>query len=552
MPRGIYQKLKCDEFHGPFTAQEHQKFVRNYFIKSPYKGLLLYHRLGSGKTCSSIIIGDALLRMKKITHVYVFTPGSLRSGWIKEYCGVCGKNAKTLENRYTFVTYNYNVANELPLDFNDSLVVIDEVHNLINSVKNTAKNATAIYNRIKNSNCKILALSGTPIFNNVYEWPILGNLLKPGAFPEVLTSSGLNQDNFMDLFTIEQDGTLIPKHPDAFQKALSGIISYFPGTSAEMYPELIKEPIIKVPMTPEQEAKYWIAYNTEQKFISFGMPKPQLKHTNPANYEYLKRMYIIAKKRIISRQPSNFVYPSDIYQNEPEERPKDALYPVGWVEKKYFNDHQLRFIYSTKFTALFNNILDHFNGKHMVFTFFKEHSGVNIIKAILDMCDMRAEVFSGDLSDIGRKKLLREFNSVENRYGNKIKVLLVTDAGAEGITLLETAHIHILESDVRENKIQQAIGRAVRYKSHIKMPPSERVVHLWRYWSISSHPYGTKFEEEIDTITTGGEIATQKVPITVIETIDELLYEAGQIKMRTLNSFMDLLIEASIENHATE
>ena len=87
MPQGVYSNFKCTEKHGVFTPQAHQEFVREYFIKSPYKGLLLYHRLGSGKTCSSIIIGDALLKLKNIKTVYVLSPGSLRQGWIKEYCG---------------------------------------------------------------------------------------------------------------------------------------------------------------------------------------------------------------------------------------------------------------------------------------------------------------------------------------------------------------------------------------------------------------------------------------------------------------------------------
>ena len=66
MPIGIYSGLECTETHGSFTPQAHQKFVKDYFVKTPFKGLLLYHRLGSGKTCSSIIIGDALLELAEI------------------------------------------------------------------------------------------------------------------------------------------------------------------------------------------------------------------------------------------------------------------------------------------------------------------------------------------------------------------------------------------------------------------------------------------------------------------------------------------------------
>lgn len=543
MPRGIYTDFKCTKKHGKFTPQDHQAFVRDYFIKSPYKGLLLFHRLGSGKTCSSIIIGDALLKLKDIKRVYVFSPGSLRSGWIEEYCGVCGANSKLLEKRYTFVTYNYNVYKSLPKNFDNSLIIIDEVHNFINNVKNESANSLSIYNKLMTSKCKILALSGTPIFNNIYEWPILGNLLKPGTFTKM---GSFAKGPFMKTLNISKQGIVTPKNPAEFNAQLEGIISYFPGLGGNLYPELIEEEIIKVKMTPHQELKYWAAFDTEQIYY-YKKIKPELKYQNPAEYERQKRLVIMAKKRVLSRQPSNFAYPAAIYSMQ--ERPPDAVAPKGWVEPKYFNKRQLLKKYSTKVAALYYNILNNFNAKHMVFTFFKEHSGVNVLKAIFEMCGLKTATFSGDLSDSQRAKLLKEYNDPANRYGDNIKVIFVTDAGAEGITLKETGHIHILESDPRENKIQQAIGRAVRYKSHINMPPKLQKVHLWRYWSISGEEPGKQLKTTKFKLLPDGEMAEkEKVYKVGPKTIDEILYEQGQYKMNTLNSFMQLLIDSSIEN----
>ena len=60
MPRGIYTNIRCNEGNHPeFFPQEHQNELLDYFInKLKYKGMLAYHRLGSGKTCSSILISD--------------------------------------------------------------------------------------------------------------------------------------------------------------------------------------------------------------------------------------------------------------------------------------------------------------------------------------------------------------------------------------------------------------------------------------------------------------------------------------------------------------
>ena len=72
---------------GEFTLLLHQKLVRDYLnLYTPYRGLLLFHGLGSGKTCSSIAIAEGL---KTSQNVMVLTPKSLRRNYIEElkFCG---------------------------------------------------------------------------------------------------------------------------------------------------------------------------------------------------------------------------------------------------------------------------------------------------------------------------------------------------------------------------------------------------------------------------------------------------------------------------------
>ena len=72
---------------GEFNLLTHQKIVRDYInIYSPYRGLLLYHGLGSGKTCSSIAIAEGLKTDKKIL---IMTPASLETNY-KEELKKCG------------------------------------------------------------------------------------------------------------------------------------------------------------------------------------------------------------------------------------------------------------------------------------------------------------------------------------------------------------------------------------------------------------------------------------------------------------------------------
>lgn len=65
----------------------YQKLVQKYLeTETPYRGLLLYHGLGSGKTCSSIAVAESLMTSKKI---YVLTPASLKENYLQEIrkCG---------------------------------------------------------------------------------------------------------------------------------------------------------------------------------------------------------------------------------------------------------------------------------------------------------------------------------------------------------------------------------------------------------------------------------------------------------------------------------
>ena len=77
----------CDRDEGEFSLMTHQRIVRDYISTyTPYRGVMLYHGLGSGKTCSSIAIAEG---MKSDKQVIVMTPASLRTNYYEELkkCG---------------------------------------------------------------------------------------------------------------------------------------------------------------------------------------------------------------------------------------------------------------------------------------------------------------------------------------------------------------------------------------------------------------------------------------------------------------------------------
>jgi len=82
----------------------YQNIVRDYISHgTPYRGILVYHGLGSGKTCTSIAAAEALYWGGK-KKIYVLTPASLANNYRKDL-GRCGFFPLRQRNRWTFLKF---------------------------------------------------------------------------------------------------------------------------------------------------------------------------------------------------------------------------------------------------------------------------------------------------------------------------------------------------------------------------------------------------------------------------------------------------------------
>ena len=82
-----------------------------------------------------------------------------------------------------------------------------------------------------------------------------------------------------------------------------------------------------------------------------------------------------------------------------------------------------------------------------------------------------------------------------NKDGNKIKVVLISKAGSEGIDLKFIRQVHILEPWYNMNRIEQIIGRAVRNFSHKDLDFEKRNVQIFMHGTILGNE---KNEESAD------------------------------------------------------
>ena len=116
------KEVSCDDFKekGNFQLMTHQKIVRDYInLHSPYRGLLLYHGLGAGKTCSSIAIAEGI---KNTNTVVVMTPASLQMNYIQQL-KKCGDSLYKDNQHWEFIQTE-NEDGSIDKDLESSLVSI--------------------------------------------------------------------------------------------------------------------------------------------------------------------------------------------------------------------------------------------------------------------------------------------------------------------------------------------------------------------------------------------------------------------------------------------
>jgi len=82
---------------------------------------------------------------------------------------------------------------------------------------------------------------------------------------------------------------------------------------------------------------------------------------------------------------------------------------------------------------------------------------------------------------------LKNLTDEDNKYGKKIKVVLISMTGTEGIDFKNLRQVHILEPWYNLSLIEQIIGRAVRTCSHKLLPFIERNVEIFLYGTIFSN-----------------------------------------------------------------
>ena len=184
-----------------------------------------------------------------------------------------------IEHRFTFINYNGNPRKqlqELAKDgnpFDNSCVIIDEIHNLISRMINSRDVARAIYKLIMNAkNIKLIFLSGTPMLNSPNEIAIILNLLMgyrkeyTSKIPKTLNikelTKKLEANKYIDTFKIDTTKNTVSYilYPDGFIKSGNLIKKTDKPFSLDIeLSKIVIKNIKVIPEDPEEFNKYFIS-----------------------------------------------------------------------------------------------------------------------------------------------------------------------------------------------------------------------------------------------------------------------------------------------------
>ena len=156
---------KCMEYPNAknnFELQLHQKKVIHFMMDTEQRGIILFHSLGSGKTITSIATARCLMYKNKDLNLIVATPPSVIKQFEKELLSM---GANDLNSRFKVVSQPYLALHYKELVDRNTVLIIDEAHNLKNP---TSKRAMAIMQAAKEA-YKVILLSATPAVNDPSE-----------------------------------------------------------------------------------------------------------------------------------------------------------------------------------------------------------------------------------------------------------------------------------------------------------------------------------------------------------------------------------------------
>jgi hypothetical protein len=441
----------------PGKLLKQQVFLSSY-IKDNYDKLdkmLIYHGIGTGKTCTSITIAETIMTINKNMKVLVILPARLKTNFIDELLSdTCGLNkyvskedyklfidpnvsleikntirlnfTKRIEEKYEIISYekfrsllikSLDYKKEIKKLTKNRIIIIDEVHNLIASkisdelikkilgsrkieVENEAINALILrlLTILIEPSAKLFLLTATPVFDNYGQFIQLILNLRPDV--KITEKNMYNLEYLINL--------------------IKGKVSFYKLKDKSAFPT-------------KQINNIEIPISTKQRELI-----KKLKETG----------FCIKERQILI----------SVY-----DKSKKSL---------VFSNLDM---YAPKLKKLFE--LLKLPGKHVVYSNFIKYC-LELIAEYLDANGWSNYIKTGvktnktyvlwnaELKDKEKQEIKLILNSKDNIDGKVIKVVLGSPSIKEGVSFKHVQHLHQIDPVWNTSAKNQIEGRVIRYKSH--------------------------------------------------------------------------------------
>ena len=549
-------KLILYEDSDEFTLTKSQQFLKKFISpQTGNTGLLMFHGVGRGKTCSALNIAANFVDFYD-KPTLIIAPEGLQQNFRREIfdrkkIGVNGQYegcidvissglqekqmqdgvlmTNKLKQKYEFKTQqtlvnkllekrkniqtiikdpdiaNRAYSRHLKEVFSDRVIIMDEIHHLRSPGSDRKEIVKCLEDIFRNAkNVRLLMLSATPMFND------------PTEIVDLMKILMLNDKQSFSDDSIFNEGGLTPHGVAKIEYFAANYVSYVPGgEDPENFPLRIRPsniPDLKGNVLGKDDHPIY-KVNGEKM-----LDDDKIKHTELYLSEYSNEHEDILSNKsgdhVAMSQNANINWKlTDVFDKEVVDGHLKLTYKEG--TSKLFSEEKFE-EFAPKMNAIMQLIKDA-SGVVLLYSRFLDNGVIPLcvaLESILGYANYEKDknllkkaskshnspkyiLLTSDegLSDVTKRQdLIQQVNSDDNTEGDNIKVVVINDAISEGYDLKYIRQVHILEPWYNMSKLEQIIGRAIRYRSHIKLHPNDRNATIFLHCGV----YKDRKKESID------------------------------------------------------
>ena len=477
----IAERLEFRNLHNVDGLYPHQEFVRRFMSPyTPYKSLIMYHSLGSGKSiaCIAVAVDHYLYDGKRC--IIVTKGDSGTSNFVSQIRMYRGMSASGMRGEWDmsifsmkhYISLSNQINNmsdeEVRTAFSNSTVVLDEVHNVRYLKRATESSVYGSIVRLLRlcTGVKIIIATATPMTDNHEQiHSLLGMCNHSRADPRSMNGIISYNCVIQDRPASEEVGTMdiVP--------GVSVYASYMEGHQREVYD---REDTDKAPEDIYRKLTH----------ISLFCFEDGTHGKDVTDYKMSRSRVMTTITSMSTKQTREIRY---------------VKYSIKDTFAHCLMGDELRRS-SSKYSAVID-LLERSSGNVFIFLEEVRGSGLLLLASVLeqhgyglylgeDIEGMRPGrrytmcVGSADICPNNNDRL-EGFNCDANKSGEYVRVLLGSRVIGESITLRNVRQFYCLTPHWNDSTVDQAIGRVVRNGSHSSLEEGSRDVHIYIHASVS-------------------------------------------------------------------